>query len=62
MRLHLNRWLSMVVHIYHPSYAEKHLKQDCISKITNTKKAGGMVQVVECLPSKHKVLSLIPSR
>jgi hypothetical protein len=30
-----------------------------LSKITNTKRAGGIVQVIE--PRKHKALSLTPS-
>jgi phosphatidate phosphatase PAH1 len=34
-------------------------KQDPISKITRTKRAGGIVQVVECLPSKHEALNQI---
>jgi hypothetical protein len=32
-------------------------KRDPISKITNTKRAGDMTQVVEYLPGKHKALS-----
>jgi hypothetical protein len=37
------------------------IKQDPISKITNTKRTGGMVQVVKHLPIKCKVLSSITS-
>jgi hypothetical protein len=54
--------------IYNPSYlggrdqedhglrpAQENSSQDHISKIPNRKKrAGGMAQVVECLPSKHE--------
>jgi hypothetical protein len=36
-------------------------KQDPISKITRVKRAGGVVQVVEYLPSKHKALNSYPS-
>jgi hypothetical protein len=36
-------------------------KQNLIFKITRGKRAGGMAQVVECLPSKHKALSSNPS-
>jgi hypothetical protein len=31
------------------------------SKITNMKRAGGVTQVVECLPSKYQSLSSNPS-
>jgi hypothetical protein len=31
-------------------------KQDPISKITRAKMAAGVANVVECLPSKHKLL------
>jgi hypothetical protein len=37
------------------------IKQDPISKITNTKRAGVVTQVGECLPSNHKALSSITS-
>jgi hypothetical protein len=36
------------------------IKPDPISKITNRKRAGRVVQVVECLPSKHQALSSTP--
>jgi hypothetical protein len=36
------------------------IKQNPISKITKAKRAGGVVQVVECLPSKYEALSFIP--
>jgi hypothetical protein len=36
-------------------------KQDPISKITNAKRAGGVAQVVELLPSKCKALNSSPS-
>jgi hypothetical protein len=36
-------------------------KGDPISKITRAKRARGAAQVVECLPSKWKALSLNPS-
>jgi hypothetical protein len=35
--------------------------QDSIPKITKAKRAGGMTQVVEHLPSKHKAPSSNPS-
>jgi hypothetical protein len=31
--------------------------QGSINKITRAKRAGGMAQAIECLPSKHKALS-----
>jgi signal recognition particle GTPase len=31
--------------------------QDLVQKIIKAKRAGGMAQVVECLPCKHKALS-----
>jgi hypothetical protein len=37
------------------------IKQDAISKTTRAKRAGGMSQIVECLPSKHKALSSNPA-
>jgi hypothetical protein len=37
-------------------------KQDPISKITRAKMAGGMVQTVEYLPSKHEVLTPVPPK
>jgi hypothetical protein len=51
---------------WYPSHWRKHkqenhspgqLEQDPISKITRTKRVRGMIQVIECLPSKHEVLS-----
>jgi hypothetical protein len=60
-------------YICHPSYqrsinrriavqGDPGIKQDPISKITNTKMTGGMVglQVVGSLPSKCKALNSIP--
>jgi hypothetical protein len=45
-----------VASTYHPSHSRKYktgqLGQDPISKITRAKKAGGMAQAGECLPSK----------
>jgi hypothetical protein len=38
------------------------IKQDAISKITNTKRAGRVAQVVKCLPSKHKAPSWVFTR
>jgi hypothetical protein len=38
-----------------------HIKQDSISKITKTKRAEGMAQVIKCLYSKRKALSSTPS-
>jgi hypothetical protein len=35
-------------------------KQECISKITRAKRAGGMAQEGECLPSNRKSLSSKP--
>jgi hypothetical protein len=37
------------------------IKGDPISKITNAKRAGGVAQRVEHLPSKHKALSSTPN-
>jgi hypothetical protein len=34
--------------------------QDPIQRITNTRRAGGMSQAVDYMPSKHKALSLNP--
>jgi hypothetical protein len=55
----------------HPSYDRKHKgsqfrsawaeKQDPISKIIREKRAGGMAQVIECLPSNTESLSSNPS-
>jgi hypothetical protein len=36
-------------------------KQDPLSKITRSKRAGGAAQAVESLPSKYKALNLNPS-
>jgi hypothetical protein len=36
--------------------AKLFIKQDSISKITNTKRAGTVAQVVECLPSNTRAL------
>jgi uncharacterized protein YwlG (UPF0340 family) len=36
-------------------------KQHTISKITREKRAGGMAEVVDYLPSKHKALNSNPS-
>jgi hypothetical protein len=36
------------------------IKQDSIPKITKTKKAGDMADVVDHLPSKNKALSTTP--
>jgi hypothetical protein len=35
------------------------IKQDCVSKTTNTKEASGIAQMVQCMSSKGKALSLI---
>jgi hypothetical protein len=49
-----------------PSNGGKHkiggsrFRQDTTSKITRAKRARGMAQAVECLPSKHKDLSSSP--
>jgi hypothetical protein len=40
-----------------PTMAGLDKKRDPVSKI-KTKRAGGMAQAVECLPSKREVLSL----
>jgi hypothetical protein len=37
-------------------------KRDLISKITRGKRAGGMTQAVEYLPSKYKALSSNPKK
>jgi hypothetical protein len=42
-----------VAHDLGPNWLGK--KQDPISKITNTKRTGRVVQVSECLHSKHEV-------
>jgi hypothetical protein len=34
--------------------------QDSISKINNTRRVGGIIQVVEYLPSKHEALNAKP--
>jgi ribosomal protein L20A (L18A) len=52
----------MVVHAYHPRnggavQASLDKKQDLTSKITSTKRAGNMAQVIQNMPSKHKVQS-----
>jgi hypothetical protein len=39
----------------------KNKKQDPISKIIRAKRAGAVTQVVECLPSKCKVLNSNPN-
>jgi hypothetical protein len=62
--------LGIVVHSYRPSYTGGIGRRisiqaghgwgklrDSISKITKAKRAGGEAQVVEHLPSKHKILS-----
>jgi hypothetical protein len=36
-------------------------RQALTSKITKAKRAGGMAQVIEYLPSKHKTLNSNPS-
>jgi hypothetical protein len=36
-------------------------KQDPISKITREKRAGGLAQMANCLPSKHKALNSNPN-
>jgi hypothetical protein len=62
---HLNQWLDTVALTCHPGNRENtnrriavlagsSIKQDAISKITSTKRAGGITQVVEHLPSKAK--------
>jgi hypothetical protein len=64
--------LSMVVYACHPSYGEKHIGgMQCrpvwakgprlFFRITRVKRARGMAQVVEHLPSIHEVMSSNPS-
>jgi hypothetical protein len=61
---------ALVTHAYNPSYSKGRDQEDCslksaqgsslqdpISKIPNTKRASGVAQVVECLPSKYEALS-----
>jgi hypothetical protein len=36
-------------------------RQDPISNITRVKRTGGLAQVVQCLPRKHKALSQNPN-
>jgi hypothetical protein len=63
-----------LVHAYNPSYSrgrdqEDHGSKSALAnslrnpmwKIFHTKKGWGMAQAIECLPSKHKTLSLKPS-
>jgi hypothetical protein len=38
-----------------------HITLNPISKATNAKRAGGIAQVVEHLPTKHKALSSTPT-
>jgi hypothetical protein len=42
-------------------FRPRQTKKDPISKITNIKRAVGVVQVVKCLPDKHKALSSTPT-
>jgi hypothetical protein len=37
--------------------ADQGIKQDLISKITNAIRAGGVAQVIGCLPSKRDIMS-----
>jgi hypothetical protein len=57
-----------MVHIYNSSYAEDGARKDCVpslaqairsylKKMTKAKRTGGVVKLVECLPSKYEVLS-----
>jgi hypothetical protein len=61
----------LVICTYHPSKEESinrriavqpgpDIKRDPISKTANTKRAGGVAQVIAHLPSNHKALSSIP--
>jgi hypothetical protein len=50
----------VVVHTYNPSYSggrDQGTKGDPISKISNTKRAGGVAQVVEHLSTERQTLS-----
>jgi hypothetical protein len=58
----------LLAHVCNPSYSggkdqEDHGwkpawgKLDPVSKIPNTKRTGGVVREVECLPSKHEAMS-----
>jgi hypothetical protein len=65
----MERKLGLVMHTVHPNYNEKPkigglwsrtawaIKQDPISKITRVKRAGGIAEAVESLPSKWESLS-----
>jgi hypothetical protein len=69
MRLHLNgKKVAVMAHACYFSYGKAYIKrimvqtslgkkQDPISKITKASKCRGMLQVVECLPTKHEVLN-----
>jgi hypothetical protein len=63
-----------MAHTSNPSYLGGKDQEDCssrptranscpdpISKILNTKRVGGVAQVVECLLSKHEIVSSNPS-
>jgi hypothetical protein len=75
VRPYLNRKkLDVVTHVCHPTYGRKHKieisstmvqaslekKQDPISKITRSKRVGGVAQIVGCQPSKSEALSSNP--
>jgi hypothetical protein len=64
-----------MVHVCHPSKYRKHKIGESLSrlawaksetppnsKIIRKKRAGNMDQMLECLPSKHKALSLNPPK
>jgi hypothetical protein len=57
-----------VVHVYSPSYSGGRDQEDLslrpvLAKMPNTRKglAGGMAQMVECLPSKREALGSDPN-
>jgi hypothetical protein len=63
----MEKKLDVMVHTCYHSDGRKHkieglqfrlawAKSELNSKITRVKRIGCMIQVVECLPSKHKVL------
>jgi hypothetical protein len=68
MRPHIEEWLGVMVHTFHPTFVGDTnrrtaiepgpgMKQDHTSKIISAKRLSRVAQVVKCLPSMHKALS-----
>jgi hypothetical protein len=61
----MSNW-ALLAHACNPSYSGGRQQEDqglkpalgITSKIPNTKRVGGVTQVVECLPSKHEALTI----